>query len=733
MIALARCQSIPDSNKDTILYSKVSKFLDAIVVNPPFNYLLEDLNELGQLVLPLLESPLSVGLLIVMALGADMSDEQIAHCCTMSFAKELKASSTRRASTSWDWDMIFNPTLSGVVHPQYPSRSRLQRQFYPSLLRFRNSMMHRTILPHYTRRGVSSSTIEYLLHRKTDPWHHRLVKGNPRTYHSQLRYNNVTSRDVIHEFIRTGIFPRGSTEMKQVWTPNQLMPRTYYCWGGFDIYHSSYLREFFNGLADCFEPTQRLNRVNPHWLRDPRTRHGGGFSFYDLTSFTSWFHEHEPFLRSVEKFFLGVTVMIVVGGCQLQEQDLGLMIRRYIECCNDVPLFEVQKKLSVDGLGERLHFLHQTAGFLGVPGNLVTCTLAHGLALASCFESSSQLQVPGDDVGFAFFQDEFDDDRHDKIRCAETLGVLQYDKVFISTQMALYLKRRVIVYGDSVDLLDMLIYPLIPYLRKSGDQEHDRFKRISNKDLKVRASRVIVTFMRDLWRKSHGMLSDFLYDTILMFLRYAHDRAGLPYGAIFQGKLCDDDEDEVDYGLPIKFSVAESDCLVTNPDRLFVARNLRTMRVRDTSDVVLSRIEADLVAGESITVEKSKAWSFLEDMGYVKIVGIPGEVLTLINEDARDAYITSSEPLARSVRVLSDVTLSMLYSVGAILPPEDLGFQSDVRVKGRIPRGVGFKKYIDLDDPDVFEYYSGSVDYKKGSYADRDSSVEPEDHFSDLY
>jgi len=84
-------------------------------------------------------------------------------------------------------------------------------------------------------------------------------------------------------------------------------------------------------------------------------------------------------------------------GISLTEHDLGALIDAYTDQTTDFAEFVVSKKLLPDE--EDRVWRHQCAGFLGIPGNLITCTLAHGLALASLYDSETELQVPGDDVG----------------------------------------------------------------------------------------------------------------------------------------------------------------------------------------------------------------------------------------------------------------------------------------------------------------------------------------------
>lgn len=157
----------------------------------------------------------------------------------------------------------------------------------------------------------------------------------------------------------------------------------------------------------------------------------------------------------------------------LQEFDLGALIFQYIERLNSSPEFYLSKELSeIGGYSGEESFRHRVAGFLGVPGNLITCTIPHGLAVASLLSSENDLQVPGDDVGSVY-----DNELHlrDIGHCASSVGHLQMDKVFRTPGASLYLRRLVIDLFDSISLSPMLIYPLLPYLGRdeSGSRHVD--------------------------------------------------------------------------------------------------------------------------------------------------------------------------------------------------------------------------------------------------------------------
>lgn len=731
LITLARSQSIPSAEHDPILYAKTSKILDRLVCFPPYHSLADELSEEGKIVIRLLHSSISCGLLIVYALGVELSDDQVKHGKEESFQKELVATQTRRLPGEWNWPALFNPDRhrNEQIHPLFPKISPLQRKFSKGLPSLRRQYQDRIILPHYTGRGVSGQTAEHLLNRVAS---NRVMKcyGNPRTLHRNLDRANVTSRDVVHHYIRTGSWVYGKTEMKQRWYPHGLLPRTYFSWGGCDIAVAGYLRNFFNDLADVFPPTDRHNRVQPDWLMGTRNLSCGGFLFYDLVSFTSWFHEQVPFLHACKEYFSGVAVYLVGTDLTLSYHDLGSLIGGYIDWCNDFSEFVISKNIGIGDLSER-EYRHWCAGFLGIPGNLVTCTLPHGLALASTFSDEHQLQVPGDDVG-ALYRDQ--EHRRDVMVCASTLGTLQFDKVFSLPGLCVYLKRLVLDLGGRITLAPMLVYPLLPYLIDPTAREtyrSNRFRLPDRKKLRSRASSVLVSFHRDLWRLTKGDLDAESAEIVLLFLRRVHDMVGLPQGSIFQGRLYGSDDDTSDKypGIAVKFPVDYDAILYCNPDLEFAGKFVTQMSIRLTNEVVCSDITEGLKEGERIIVRRSRLWSFLEDMGYVEVLGIPGELVDLVGAAARDAYLFSAEPPLREVAVLSDIDVHQLASVG-ILQSDGSGlFSSKFESSPRFDvntRSWRYRKYVDLDDPKSAGFYGKSRAWIQEGVMDSRSSLSPE-------
>jgi hypothetical protein len=729
LITLARSQSMPVESDSPILFSKVRPILDKLVVDPPYvDVDIDTLNPIGSIVYRLLSSPLTTGILIVYALGVQLSDSEVQYGKEVSFTKELCATQTVRRSGEWNWSAFYAPHRfrESIVHPLFPQLSPLQQLFSKGASRLRSSMKGRIILPHYSRRGVSSESSRYLLNKKT---YSRKICGERSTFHRKLDRRNVSSLDIVHHYVRTNEWIPGKTELKQRWYPSGLLPRTYFSWSGTDIATAGYLRDFFNDLGDSFPPTHRRNRVKPDWLST--TQFDGGFLFYDLISFTSWFHEQEPFLRATGDYFSGIPVFLVGYDLTLSEHDLGSLIHGYVEWTTSYSPFVVK-----DGtLGQHWdpddEFKHQCAGFLGIPGNLVTCTIPHGLAQAAHYADEHELQVPGDDVG-AFYKSE--QQWKDVMVCASTLGSLQYDKVFRLPQLSIYLKRLVVDLGRSITLAPMLIYPLLPYLIDPTvrDFRSTQYRLPDRKKLHSRAARVLVSFQRDLWSMTKGELDPNVAEIVIVLLRRIHDMTGLPYGAIFQGRLygSDDPENEHHYtDIAVKFDVEDDLFPYCNPDLVFAGRYVTRMTVRDTAGLEVTENIEELSAGDRIYVRNSKGWRFLEDMGFVDILGIPGEKIELVGSDARDAFLFATEPTLREVRVLSDLRTHQLVAVGVIPPPDVASYilpEADKVSFDYNLQSWRYRRYVDLDDVRSAGFYGRSREWVNDGLSNTRSSLSPE-------
>jgi hypothetical protein len=201
-------------------------------------------------------------------------------------------------------------------------------------------------------------------------------------------------------------------------------------------------------------------------------------------------------------------------------------------------------------------------------------------------------------------------------------------------------------------------------------------------------------------------MTSFEERVLLSFIRGIHDMVGIPKGAVFQSRLYGyEGFEEVDtlQGVTIKFPCDEEDCLRYNPDRSFASKYVEVMSIRSTLDVPVYEISTTLRLGQVICVPKKRGWTFLEDMGYVKILNIPGKVLTVVGSDAKSAFLGATAPNLRLVEVMSDIGMEKLVSLG-ILPDsdrEDFEYISNADIKRDVTteQSWRYSSYLDYDNP----------------------------------
>jgi len=195
-------------------------------------------------------------------------------------------------------------------------------------------------------------------------------------------------------YMETGYHLGGCSEIRQVWTPNQAKPRTYYSMGGDHFKESKPLQGAFTALVNSNESTHHVSRLLPARIRLKTGQH---LLVYDLETFTSRMSEQISYMEKLAIFCLDTEILVMDSAYGLIRKNLGEMLGDYNEICNKHGDVSYER---VTGTEEFMS--HQScAGMLGVYGNLMTCTHAHGLLMMQCVEDESQVNVAGDDGAIA--------------------------------------------------------------------------------------------------------------------------------------------------------------------------------------------------------------------------------------------------------------------------------------------------------------------------------------------
>jgi hypothetical protein len=173
------------------------------------------------------------------------------------------------------------------------------------------------------------------------------------------------------------------------------------------------------------------------------------------------------------------------------------MIHEFNKACNDSPHFDARSILGMTCDEELI--LHHTCGMLGVPGNISSCTLLHGIHLAIIIGILTKLKVVGDDAaGWLLIS------RMTKSQLLELLRGIgkisapkmefwdNEDHVGVEDSTWNYVKRPIDRSGNRLVQKEQPIWPAIPSLLQERDSfhtsqsptnEHDGYKKYSSRML----------------------------------------------------------------------------------------------------------------------------------------------------------------------------------------------------------------------------------------------------------
>jgi len=488
LITVCRSCSIPIIN--TTLYSKCSQLLARLDEEPWKDTLLS-----------LCIDPLTSGLFISLAISLPMSDQVINESYTSMLRKEMLVMETSPLPQSINYSCFFgdykrplHPTLD--ANPQQAARIH---SIIDQWVDYMTSKPH--ILPHITSKLVAKPTQKKLSTSHPD----YLTFEEDGATQADLEYIYMTRGDLLEG---------GECEIKQRWYSSGITPRTYYA-AGSDAYHKSkYLRDGLNHLCDLLPPTERFSRVNARRivLSSPESH----AIIYDLTSFTSNMHEQRHFLDRLSSYCTGKTVRILDAVEGLIEADLGELLSSY----NDL---NKQPRYGSDSLlGPDLILSHHVAGFLGVYGNLATCTFLHGAVMSCLVHTFQQLGVAGDDGVI----DSYDD--WVTFFAIRLLGLAEDSKGYSTNEDGnqVYLKRPIKQVGSRLYLESFALYSMIDHLFPVENDDR-RFFRTPRSELKRKSSLAssVVSYLRSLTRL---VINDDQLMSVRDFLKMVYTMNGFP-------------------------------------------------------------------------------------------------------------------------------------------------------------------------------------------------------------
>lgn len=366
--------------------------------------------------------------------------------------KEIAVMESEARSSTIQWSNLLSLDLA--LHSDFRPAPNVNRFFRGMISRWRSKLSHVIIYPHSSTRSLSYET----LRRFND------ITGNS--------FDSISPIQLEQYYCQTGVKIGGVCEMRQVWYPTIANPRTYYAMGGDAYFKSRYLRDIFNYLGDYLPATNRYSRVNPSHLN---VESDEDTFIYDLTSFTSMFHEQRYFLDFIADCVDDLVVDIF-------DSHLGIVPTHLSQLIRDYNSMNKQPEYSLERFEEYRLLRHSVAGFLGVYANLITCTIPHGLVLMTLSDRKMKQWCAGDDAGALYKRQdhEFKNDSDNTIRA---VGVYQQEKVFHDNEgdPAIALKRRLIRLPRLLALMPNILFPPFSNLFEN-DERFPQFHELEFRD-----------------------------------------------------------------------------------------------------------------------------------------------------------------------------------------------------------------------------------------------------------
>lgn len=345
--------------------------------------------------------------------------------------KEMTAleSTPRPSTTHWPSLLSRSNTISPDLRPSQYTNTTFQMMLH----QWKSSLRSSIIYPYCGSRSLSRQTLRHF------------------NDHTSNDFDSISPIQLEQLYAETGVQIEGCCEMRQVWYPTIATPRTYYAMGGEAYFRSRYVRDIFNVLADFFSVTNRHTRVQPSHL-DLDT--GDEVMIYDLTSFTSLCHEQRDFLDFLANCMVDVDILMFDTHQGLIRRSVGDIIREY-NVLNKEPEYSLERVWDVE-----YTLKHSVAGFLGVYGNLITCTIPHGLILSTVSGKPRKAWCAGDDAGSASPHVD-ESSRYDTFNAARTVGTISVEKTFSDQEddPAIALKRQFVRSGRFCILQPNILFP----------------------------------------------------------------------------------------------------------------------------------------------------------------------------------------------------------------------------------------------------------------------------------
>jgi hypothetical protein len=418
--------------------------------------------------------PIWMGFLSMLLRTLPVSDEEATEAFRESMEKEFLATQQIPIPTQLNYSFLHDPSIA-EIHPGRTIDPAIFRLLYSGIQNFKSSLDGTMIYPRSSKKSTSLST-KYQYAKKM---------GN-----LDLLNDHITLQDVERMWSRGEGKIEGCVEMRQAWKYNDLKPRTYFACGGSMYYPSRYIQPVMNALVDAFPSTDTYGRFSVE--RFSSLRNEEIVVLYDYTSFTSSMSEQKHFLAELAHSMRGTSVTLIDTEKGPTPKDLGDLLDEYNVLCNYEGEFSMQDRLGVEGI-----FRHICASFLGVYGNISSCTALHGISLVSLLTNLDGASVIGDDAMARFMKTNMTMDEFHvgvlKLGSVHREKYKEFEEEFIEEEGTQprswhYAKRPIKRLAGKMYQGRLIDWPLIPYMITSEERatSYHTVKGISRqKNLKV--------------------------------------------------------------------------------------------------------------------------------------------------------------------------------------------------------------------------------------------------------
>lgn len=455
--------------------------------------------------------------------GAMLVRDKILH-------KEFHATQGWDRPQMLDYSIWFSSDPKDAERPLSPflrPRPELNKEIRSLFHDWRESLRGRLFYPQFSPKSASRETARQY-------W---IKMGYPEFVMGRRDWADVSTQDLEILYMRTGIKTSGCCELRLVWRFNDLQPRAYFAQGATTYHSSKYIREPINSLADSFPPTAFYNRMVTARISAPTSHR---LAIYDYASFTSNYSEQKYFIEDLSEFVKDIPIRILDTHLGVVPSTLGELLSEYNQVCNILPTFSMERLW--DEPSEDPVYEHRIASFLGIYGNITSCTVAHGLHACQLCGSLDGCNCVGDDVILHQDREEYPDFM-EAIDAIRSIGDVAQEKFHLWEEARhseadtgwKFLKRPLDRYGERVVAGKLFDFPIVGAIFPEQDGIHD----LDGESTPLDQMRLCANQTMRLVDRLHLYKDDMTEEQVLLAMTYLsslYRKLGMPQEGMLPGQ-----------------------------------------------------------------------------------------------------------------------------------------------------------------------------------------------------